>query len=86
MRKRWLRMYVENEIGVLARVSGLIASKSCNISSLTLGPAKDETVSVMTINLTCNDQTFEHMKKQLDRCIEVIQVIDETENISSRQE
>lgn len=37
MEKRWIGLFVENEIGVLARISGLFSSKSYNIESLTVG-------------------------------------------------
>ena len=37
MKKRWLCLFVENEIGVLARISGLFAGKSYNLDSLTVG-------------------------------------------------
>ena len=36
-KKRWICLYVENEIGVLARISGLFSGKSYNLNSLTVG-------------------------------------------------
>lgn len=79
VKKRWLSLFVENEIGVLARVSGLFSSKSYNLDSLTLGVTEDATLSRMTISLTSDDQTFEQVKKQLNRCVEVVKVIDLTD-------
>ncbi len=76
MKKRWLCLYVENEIGVLARISGLFAGKSYNLNSLTVGTTEDESISRMTISLYGDDKTFEQIKKQLNRCIEVIKVVD----------
>ena len=32
-KKRWVSLYVENRIGVLARISGMMSGKSYNISS-----------------------------------------------------
>ena len=78
MKKRWLCLFVENEIGVLARISGLFSGKSYNLDSLTVGVTEDKTVSRMTISLTSDDKTFEQVKKQLNRCIEVIKVVDYT--------
>ena len=72
MKKRWINLYVENEPGVLALIAGLFSGKSYNLESLTVGPAEDETVSRMTIGLTSDDQTFEQIKKQLARRVEVI--------------
>ena len=65
MKKRWLCLYVENEIGVLARISGLFAGKSYNLNSLTVGTTEDESISRMTISLYGDDKTFEQIKKQL---------------------
>ncbi|MBQ6812207.1 MAG: ACT domain-containing protein, partial [Agathobacter sp.] len=47
MKNRWIALYVENEVGVLAKVSGLFAGKSYNLHSLTVGTTEDETVSRM---------------------------------------
>lgn len=79
MKKRWISLYVENEIGVLAKISGLFSSKSYNLDSLTVGETEDPTVSRMTISLTSDDKTFEQIKKQLNRSVEVIKVVDFTD-------
>lgn len=76
MKKRWLCLFVENEIGVLARISGLFSGKSYNLDSLTAGVTEDKTISRMTISLTSDDRTFEQIKKQLNRSVEVIKVVD----------
>ena len=78
MEKRWICLFVENEIGVLARISGLFSSKSYNIESLTVGTTEDPTISRMTISTTSDDKTFEQIKKQLNRSVEVIKVVDYT--------
>lgn len=79
MNKRWICLFVENEIGVLARISGLFSAKSYNLNSLTVGTTEDRTISRMTISLTSDDKTFEQIKKQLSRCVEVIKVVDYTD-------
>ena len=43
--------FVENETGVLARISGLFSGKSYNLDSLTVGATEDSTISRMTISL-----------------------------------
>ena len=78
MKNRWIALYVENTVGVLAKVSGLFSGKSYNLQSLTVGTTEDETVSRMTICVTSYDVTFEQIKKQLNCMIEVIKVIDLT--------
>lgn len=79
MKNRWIALYVENDVGVLAKVSGLFSGKSYNLQSLTVGTTEDETVSRMTICVTSDDITFEQIKKQLNRMVEVIKVIDLTD-------
>ena len=78
MKNRWIALYVENEVGVLAKVSGLFSGKSYNLQSLSVGTTEDETVSRMTICVASDDITFEQIKKQLNRMVEVIKVIDLT--------
>ena len=86
MKKRWICLFVENEIGVLARIAGLFSAKAYNLDSLTVGRTEDETVSRMTISLTSDDKTFEQVKKQLNRCIEVIKVVDYTGSEEQNEE
>lgn len=79
MKKRWIGLFVENEIGTLARIAGLFSGKSYNLDSLTVGETEDKTISRMTISLTSDDMTFEQVKKQLNRAVEVIKVVDYTD-------
>lgn len=79
LKNRWIALYVENEVGVLAKIAGLFAGKSYNLESLTVGTTEDEDISRMTITSTCDDLTFEQIKKQLNRMVEVIKVMDLTD-------
>ena len=79
MKNRWIALYVENQVGVLAKVSGLFSGKSYNLQSLTVCTTEDETISRMTICVTSDDITFEQIKKQLNHMVEVIKVIDLTD-------
>ena len=79
MKNRWIALYVENQVGVLAKVSGLFSGKSYNLQSLTVGTTEDETISRMTIETISDEETYEQIKKQLNRMVEVIKVIDFTE-------
>ena len=78
-KKRWVSLYVENDVGVLAKISGLFSGKSYNLLSLTVGETEDPTVSRMTISMVGDDKTFEQVKKQLNRSVEVIKVLDFTD-------
>lgn len=79
MKKRWISLYVENQVGVLSKISGLFSGKCYNLDSLTVGTTEDPTVSRMTIATVSDDETFEQIKKQLNRMVEVIKVIDFTD-------
>ncbi|MCD8324180.1 MAG: acetolactate synthase small subunit [Clostridiales bacterium] len=79
LKNRWIALYVENEVGVLAKIAGLFAGKSYNLESLTVGTTENEDISRMTITSTCDDLTFEQIKKQLNRMVEVIKVMDLTD-------
>ena len=75
MKKRWISLYVENQVGVLSKISGLFSGKSYNLDSLTVGTTEDPTVSRMTIATVSDDETFEQIKKQLNRLVEVMKEI-----------
>ena len=68
MEKRCISAYVENQIGVLAKISGLFAGKNYNLDTLTVGETEDPTMSRMTIELTCDDLTYELRLSTLQIC------------------
>ena len=74
--KHTISVLVENKFGVLARVSGLFSARGFNISSLAVGETEDPTVSRMTIGVEGDDKTLEQIKKQLNKLIDVIKVVD----------
>lgn len=79
-KKRYtVALLVENHQGVLARIAGLIAAKGYNIDSLSVGETLDPTVSRMTLVVRGTDWVIEQAIKQLNRLIDVIKVIDLTE-------
>lgn len=74
--KHTISVLVENKFGVLARISGLFSARGFNISSLAVGETEDPTVSRMTIVAEGDDKTLEQIKKQLNKLIDVIKVVD----------
>ncbi len=86
MKNRWIALYVENQVGVLAKVSGLFSAKSYNLQTLTVGTTEKEDVSRMTISVKADDATFEQIKKQLNAMVEVIKVIDLTTTLVHMKE
>ena len=74
--KHTISVLVENKFGVLARISGLFSARGFNISSLAVGETEDPTVSRMTIVVDGDEKTLEQIKKQLNKLIDVIKVVD----------
>jgi len=75
-----ISLLVENKFGVLSRVAGLFSGRGFNIESLSVGPTMDPTVSMMTIVTSGDDRVLEQIMKQLNKLIDVIKVVDLTEN------
>ena len=74
--KHTISVLVENKFGVLARIAGLFSARGFNISSLAVGETEDPTVSRMTIVVEGDEKTLEQIKKQSNKLIDVIKVID----------
>ncbi|MBU1148016.1 MAG: acetolactate synthase small subunit [Candidatus Omnitrophica bacterium] len=77
--KKTISVLVENHFGVLTHVSGLFSARGFNIDSLTVGETEDPSISRMTIVVDGDEKTLEQVKKQLNRLIDTIKVIDLTE-------
>ena len=78
VKKFTLSVLVENKFGVLARIASLFSARGFNIDSLAVGETEDPTVSRMTIVVNADDKTFEQIKKQLNKLIDIIRVYDLT--------
>lgn len=77
--KHTISVLVENEFGVLPRVSGLFSGRGFNIDSLSVAPTLDPSISRMTIVTSGDDRILEQITKQLNKLIDVIKVIDFTD-------
>ena len=75
-----ISLLVENKFGVLSRVAGLFSGRGFNVESISVGPAMDPTVSMMTIVTVGDDRVLEQIMKQLNKLIDVIKVVDLTES------
>ncbi len=72
--KYTLSVLVENQPGVLSKVSGLFSRRGFNIDSLAVGMTEDPTVSRMTIVVDGDEYIVEQVEKQLNKLIPVIKV------------
>jgi acetolactate synthase-1/3 small subunit len=75
-----LSAVVQNVPGVLAHISGMLASRGYNIDSLAVGETEDPNLSRMTFVVVGDDRVLDQVRKQLEKIVTVVQV----EDISSR--
>jgi acetolactate synthase-1/3 small subunit len=71
-----LSALVQNTPGVLAQVSGMLATRGFNIDSLAVGETEDAELSRMTFVVHGDDAVLDQVRKQLDKLITVVQVND----------
>ena len=76
--KHTLSVLVEDQSGALSRISGLFARRGFNIDSLAVGPAEAPGISRLTMVVEGDDQALQQMSKQLDKLVNVLNVIDLT--------
>ncbi|HAA08588.1 MAG: acetolactate synthase small subunit [Syntrophomonadaceae bacterium] len=81
-----LSVTVENKPGVLTRVTTLFRRRGYNIESLAVGATEDPSISRMTIVVDGDDRILEQVTKQLYKLVEVIKIIDITEERAVERE
>ncbi|CAI7628502.1 unnamed protein product [Penicillium pancosmium] len=81
-----LNCLVQNEPGVLSRVSGILAARGFNIDSLVVCNTEVEDLSRMTIVLKGQDGVVEQARRQLDDLVPVWAVLDYTESALVQRE
>src|SRR5690554_2418610 len=69
-----LAVLVENNPGVLTRVTGLFSRRGYNIDSLTVGSTEYSQISRMTIVVEGDDLVLDQVTKQLNKLIDVIKI------------
>ena len=72
--KQTISVLVENQAGVLNRITGLFSRRAFNLDSLAVGVTDDPTVSRITIIVDSGNSVVEQVEKQLNKLIEVIKV------------
>lgn len=78
-KKHVLNCLVQNEPGVLSRISGILAARGFNIDSLVVCNTEVEDLSRMTIVLQGLDGVVEQARRQLEDLVPVWAVLDYTE-------
>ena len=78
MQKHTVSLLVDNEPGVLSRVTGLFSGRGFNIESLCVAETLDPSVSRITLVTRGDDAVAEQIKKQLNKLVNVLKVQDLT--------
>jgi len=71
-----LSALVQNVPGVLAHVSGMLASRGYNIDSLAVGETEDPQLSRMSFVVVGDESTLAQIRKQLEKIVTVVRVDD----------
>lgn len=77
--KHILSLLVDNEPGVLSRIVGLFSGRGYNIESLCVAETTNLGISRVTMVTRGDKGIMEQIKKQLNKLINVIKVLDLTE-------
>ncbi|MCE2809103.1 MAG: acetolactate synthase small subunit [Planctomycetota bacterium] len=75
-----LSAIVQNVPGVLAHISGMLASRGYNIDSLAVGETEINGLSRMTFVVRGDDRVLEQVRKQLEKIVTVVSVQDISAN------
>lgn len=81
-----ISILIENESGALSRVAGLFSARAYNIESLTVAPTDDPTLSRMTLVTSGTDEIVEQISKQLNKLVDVVKLVDLTEDAHIERE
>jgi acetolactate synthase-1/3 small subunit len=71
-----LSALVQNQPGVLAHISGMLASRGFNIDSLAVGETERHDTSRMIFVVHGDDTVIDQVRKQLDKIVTVVRVDD----------
>lgn len=74
--KHVISALVMNQPGVLAHISGMLASRAFNIDSLAVGATESPELSRMTFVVHGDEKTLDQVRKQLEKIVTVVRVID----------
>ena len=73
-RKHTISMLVEDQPGVLTRISGMFARRGFNIDTITVGKTNHPWISKIVITVIGDDHTLEQVEKQINKLIDVTKV------------
>lgn len=72
--KQVISVLVENQAGVLNKITGLFSRRAFNIDSLAVGVTEDKSISRITMIVDSGNSAIEQVEKQLNKLVCVIKV------------
>lgn len=76
--KHTISLLVDNQPGVLSRITGLFSGRGFNIESLCVAETTDPLISRITLVTSGNKMVIEQINKHLNKLVNVIKVYDLT--------
>ncbi len=74
--KHTIIITVANHVGVLARISGLLASRGYNIESVIGAPTENPDIYKINLVVIGTEERIEQVTKQLNKLVDTIKIID----------
>ena len=71
MQNRVFQLLVDNNAGVLSRISGLFSRRGYNIESITAGVTADPRYSRITIVASGDEEILDQIEKQVEKLVDV---------------
>jgi acetolactate synthase-1/3 small subunit len=81
-----MSILVQNEPGVLSRVTGLVSRRGFNIDSLSVAPTEDSSKSRITAVVQADAVAYEQITKQLNKLVPVHKINDLTDTEAIERE
>ena len=76
MQRRTFSVLLENKPGILARVTAVLTRRGFIVDTLTVAPTENPDVSLMTIVVKVDDSRHEQVSKQLNRLVNVLEIVE----------
>lgn len=80
-KKHTISMLVEDQPGVLTRISGMFARRNFNIDTITVGKTNKPGISKVVVTVIGDNATLEQVEKQINKLIDVVKVSELGEGI-----
>ena len=81
-----ISVLMENEAGSLSRLVGLFSQRGYNIETLNVAPTDDPSISRLTLTTFTSPERSEQITKQLHKLIEVVKVLNLSDNVHVERE